>query len=103
MWIYLISLTIGLILTIAILPLLIPRFKQREKSGNELAAMNKIVFPDKFTKGYFVLSTLVCLLVGLILLFVPQLCEIMGFDWAITNTIWSIILLVDLIFLKQTF
>lgn len=97
MWIYLVSLTISLTLTRAILSVLTPKFKQREKSGNALAATNKIVFPDKAIKGFFVFSTVFCLTIGLILLFVPQLCELMGFDWLLTNFIWSIILLIDLI------
>ena len=97
MWIYLVSSTIGLTLTSVILSLLIPKFKQREERENVFATENRTVFPDKRTKGFLIFSALFCLLVGLILLFVPQLCEVMGFNWLTTNIIWSIILVFDLI------
>lgn len=98
MWIYLISLTISSVLTSAILSVLIPKFKKREERENTFASVNRMVFPDKRTKGYFIFLTIFCLTIGLILLFVPQLCEIMGFNWLATNIVWSIILVIDLIF-----
>lgn len=97
MWIYLVSLTISLTLTSSILSVLIPKFKQREERENTFAAANKIVFPDKRLKVLFMSLSFFCLLIGLILLFVPQVCELMEFDWLIANIVWDTILLIDLV------
>ena len=99
MWIYLVPLTISLILTNAILSMLFPKFKQKEEIENAFATENKRVYLDKGIKRFFAFFTFFCLVVGLILLFVPQLCETMEFNWLTTNIVcWSILLL-DLIFL----
>ena len=37
---------------------------------------------------FFGISPDVCRIIFIILLFVPQLCEIMEFDWLITNIVW---------------
>ena len=97
MWIYLVSLTISSVLTIAILSVLIPKFKKKEERENVFAATNKIVFPDKRLKGVLIGLSSFCLLLGLIILFVPQICELMGFNWVLTNIVWDCILLIDLI------
>lgn len=97
MWIYLVSLTISSVLTSAILSVLIPKFKKREERENAFAATNKIVFPDKRLKGLFICLSSFCVLIGLIILFVPQICELMEFSWLLTNIIWDGILLIDLV------
>lgn len=97
MWIYLVSLTIGSVFTSAILSVLIPKFKKREERGNAFAATNKIVFPDKRLKGIFIGLSFLCVLIGLILLFIPQICELMDFNYLLTNIIWDGILLIDLV------
>ena len=96
MWIYLVSLTISSVLTSAILSVLIPKFKKREEKENAFAATNKIVFPDKRLKCLFIGLISFCLLIGLILLFVPQICELMEFNWLIAKIVWDPILLIDL-------
>ena len=96
MWIYFVSLTICFILTNAILSVVIPKLKKREEIENAVAETTKTVYPDKHLKVVFVCLSFFCLLIGLILLFVPQVCELMDFDWLTTNIIWDIILLMDL-------
>ncbi len=96
MWIYFVSLTIGVLLTNAILSVLIPKLKNREKRGNEIAATDKVVVPDKRLKIIFICLSSFCLLVGLILLFAPQVCVVMGFNWLVANIVWNVTLLVDL-------
>lgn len=97
MWIYLVSLTISSVLTSAILFVLIPQFKKREERENVLASVNKIVFPDKRLKAVFISLSVFCLSIGLIILFVPQICELMGFNWLFTNIVWDSIFLIDLV------
>lgn len=96
MWIYFVSLTICFSLINAILSIVIPKLKKREEIENAVAEATKTVYPDKRLKVVFVCLSFFCLLIGLILLFVPQLCELMDFDWLTTNVIWDIILLMDL-------
>lgn len=97
MWIYLVSLTISSVLTNAILSVLIPKFKKKEERENAFAAANKIVFPDKRLKLLFIGLSSFCVLIGLIILFFPQICDLMGFKWLLTNVIWDSILLIDLV------
>ena len=97
MWIYLVSLTISSVLTRVILSVLIPKFKKREEKENAFAAANKIVFPDKRLKLLFIGLSSFCVLIGLIILFFPQICDLMGFKWLLTNSIWDSILLIDLV------
>ena len=97
MWIYLLSLTISLVLTRAILSVLIPKLKKREERENAFAAANKMVFPDKRLKLLFIGLSSFCVLIGLIILFCPQICDLMGFNWLFTNIIWNSILLIDLV------
>ena len=95
MWIYIVSLTISTVVTGLILNILIPKFKKREVKENTFASINKTVYPDKLIKRWFIFSGFFCTVASLILLFVPQLCEIIGFNWLITNVIWSSILFFD--------
>lgn len=96
MWIYFVSLAIFFILTNAILSVVIPKLKKREEIENVVAETTKTVYPDKRLKIVFVCLSLFCLLIGLILLFVPHVCELMNFDWLTTNIIWDVILLIAL-------
>ena len=88
MWIYVISLAISSIITSEVLSILIPKFKKREDEGNAIASKNCKIFPDKRLKITFIGLSVFCLIIGIILLFVPQLCELMEFDWLITNIVW---------------
>lgn len=96
MWIYFGSLIICFILTNTILSAVIPKLKRREEIGNAVAETTKTVYPDKRLKVVFISLSIFCIIIGLILLFVPQLCELIDFDWLTTNIIWNIILLIDL-------
>lgn len=88
MWLYLIPLIISSIVVSEVLSILIPKFKKREEENNSIAFASCKVFPDKRLKMALVGISIFCLIIGIILLFVPQLCEIMEFDWLITNMVW---------------
>ena len=88
MWLYLIPLMISLIVVSEVLSILIPKFKKKEDEGNAIASKNCKIFPDKRLKIAFIGISVFCLIIGMILLFVPQLCELMEFDWLITNIVW---------------
>lgn len=99
MWIYLVSSIISMLVTNAFLSVLIPKFKQREEVGNTSATINKVVVPDKRLKVVFVCLSFFCVLISLILLLVPKICEMMNFDWLLVNIVWNFVLLIDLFML----
>ena len=88
MWLYIIPLIISSIVVSEVLSILIPEFKKREEEGNAIASKNCKIFPDKRLNIAFIGLSVFCLIIGMILLFVPQLCELMEFDWLITNIVW---------------
>ncbi|MBQ9714485.1 MAG: hypothetical protein IJV83_04100 [Clostridia bacterium] len=95
MWIHLISLMISSIVVSEVLSIAIPKFKKREDEGNAIASKSCKIFPDKRLKIVFIGLSVFCLIIGMILLFVPQLCELMEFDWLIVNIIWWSVTLLD--------
>ena len=99
MWLYLIPLIISSILTNEVLSILIPKFKKREEENNTIASVNYRVFPDTRIKMTFIVLSVFCLIIGIILLFAPQLCALMEFDWLITNIVWWSVVLLDTIVL----
>lgn len=99
MWLYIIPLIISSIVVSEALSILIPKFKKREEENNSIASANCKVFLDKRLKMAFVGISIFCLIIGIILLFVPQLCELMEFDWVITNIVWWLATLFDVFIL----
>lgn len=95
MWLYLIPLIISSIVVSEVLSILIPKFKKREDEGNAIASKNCKIFPDKRLKIAFIGLSVFCLIIGIILLFVPQLCKIIEFDWLIANIVWWSVTLLD--------
>ena len=103
MWLYLIPSMISLFSLNVVLSILIPKFKKREEEKNAQATANSKVFPDIRLKIIFICLLVFCWAFGMILFFVPKLCELMEFDWLITNVVWWSVILLDTIVLTYCY